>query len=220
MATTAKYLLSSKGKNLLVYDDCIFRRKSKLGGRSYWICSYDKGYRCKARLCVLDNSNPPKILTKSGNHNHEREHGRVEAREMVNTLKQQAVESNDTIDRIYSSCVNVGGLSEGGLVAMSNKAAVKAAMRRARIRSSQNNGELDAELNRPRMSRDRCLSDPTSEFSLTWTKRAEIANVEIASRRNKRKGIPRKLIYQTEQGVDDDSDDISIEDHILDNHHY
>ncbi|XP_039274533.2 uncharacterized protein LOC120348475 [Styela clava] len=127
-----RYILSTKGHRLLTFGDYIFRKKSGNAAKSYWICAYDRGFKCRARLRLLEGSDPPKIIGKSGTHNHGKEFGRVQARELVNSMKERAMSGKESLEDIYSSSIEKESLTEEGLVALATKQALKAAMRRVR----------------------------------------------------------------------------------------
>ncbi|XP_039273498.1 uncharacterized protein LOC120347544 [Styela clava] len=65
-------------------------------------------------------------------HNRGGEFGRVEARELVNSMKERAMSGKESLEDIYNRSIAKESLTEEGLVSLVTKQAIKAAMRRVR----------------------------------------------------------------------------------------
>ena len=79
-----KYITSVKGKKLLCLGSFIMYKSRKYQNTEYWECQNKKKTKCKYRVHVVSNSNPPEIIKETGEHNHCANFGAVDSKEAVN----------------------------------------------------------------------------------------------------------------------------------------
>lgn len=101
---SAKFVTSTKGKRLIAIGEFLFRKQSVSKGRSYWCC-HSRQTKCKARLHVKEDTDPPLVYSSAGEHNHDPVYGLVEAKIAINSMKKQAMETDASPSEIYAKAM-------------------------------------------------------------------------------------------------------------------
>lgn len=106
------FIVSNKGKPLLVLNDCIYRLKKQTLIKKYWICQ-ENG--CTAYVHT-DNDNV--FIISTGNHNHLCKPETVRVKQFRNNLKDRAVKETTAISKIYEEEIIKSRLSTGSLATL------------------------------------------------------------------------------------------------------
>ncbi|CAF3480707.1 unnamed protein product, partial [Rotaria sp. Silwood2] len=103
------FLVSNKGKLLLVLNDFVYRLKKQTNDKKYWICQ-ENG--CTAYVHTdIDNI----FIKSSGDHNHLCEPELVKVKQFRSNLKNRAIQETTAISKIYEEEIIKSRLSTGTL---------------------------------------------------------------------------------------------------------
>ncbi|CAF4869734.1 unnamed protein product [Rotaria socialis] len=94
-ANSLSFLVSSKGKVLLVLNDFVYRLKKQTKDKKYWICQES------VRTAYVDTNIDNIFKKSSGDHNHLCEPEVVKVKQFRSKLKNRAVQETTAIAKIY-----------------------------------------------------------------------------------------------------------------------
>ena len=83
------FIESNRGGKLAVVNGFIFTLKQRTKTNTHWRCSSYQSLKCPATIKTYGNE----LVEEKGEHNHEMESGKSEAKKVVNSLKVQAIEN-------------------------------------------------------------------------------------------------------------------------------
>lgn len=121
-----EYVLSEKGKPKIVKDGYLYNRDKVLNNKTFWKCEKFAVFKCRARLHTV-NENIVKFL---GDHNHAADVAGVKARQVVNSVKQQAANTQESCQQLVSTAVV--GVSSAVAARLPSKNTMKRTIRRIR----------------------------------------------------------------------------------------
>lgn len=93
---------SSKGKRKLYIDGYLYIKDYKRNNNIYWKCENFKKTLCKSRVIESENG----VIKHSQEHNHAGDAAKFEAEKILQTIREDAVDSRDTPHYIVSNSVN------------------------------------------------------------------------------------------------------------------
>ena len=87
-----EFVMSNKGREMLVVDGCPFRLEKTIKEKKIWKCTEYRTAKCKSRCHSKDG-----ILTKQPNqHNHVPDKAKLVSKKVMAEIKQKATVCNDT----------------------------------------------------------------------------------------------------------------------------
>ena len=93
------FIKSNKGAHLLVIDSFSYRREKVIAGKEIWRCSDYKKLKCMSRCHTKDG-----IITKTpGDHNHVPDQAKIEARKIINNLKERAATTTESTHEMIAT---------------------------------------------------------------------------------------------------------------------
>ena len=87
------FIESNRGGNLAVVNGFIFTLKQRTKTNTHWRCSSYQSLKYPATIKTYGNE----LIEEKGEHNHEMESGKSEAKKVVNSLKRQAIQNTPTV---------------------------------------------------------------------------------------------------------------------------
>ena len=125
-STTLEFIKSQRGALKLVYEGYIYQ-KDKAGkeGKVYWRC-VDR--RCQGRVTTQDE----RSIISSKEHNHAGDAAQVEVQKCRDSMKRNAIDTEETLAAIFSG--GVAGMDKDSRAHMPTKNTVKRDLRRKRQR--------------------------------------------------------------------------------------
>ena len=121
-----EYITNNKGKNFLLVDNFTFYREKIYKGKYFWRCTEYLTGKCLSRCHTKDN-----VITKRAtDHNHVANIAKLEARKVINNIKERATTSREATHQIVSTASeNIGPAVSGQLPSIVN---MKQIVRRVR----------------------------------------------------------------------------------------
>jgi hypothetical protein len=84
----ATFILNNQGTQNLSFSEYLYRMKNNNGERIYW--------RCTVKDCPATPNTRNNIPTGFGRkpHNHPSNHAKIDAKQIINTIRNRAIEQN------------------------------------------------------------------------------------------------------------------------------
>lgn len=123
-----RFIKSQKGFDMLVDGGCLFRKEKEYSknGKIIWKCMEYKNIKC----CVRKHTQNNRIVKSVGEHNHVPNISKVEAKVVLEKIKQKAIASQESSSLIISQCS--AEVTESVLGQLPNVELIKRTIRRSR----------------------------------------------------------------------------------------
>ena len=120
-----EYVKSQKGHDLLVFRGFTFRREREHNGTIYWKCTDYRIAKCSGRVNVMDGR-----IIKSTSHNHVPDPAKIQARAVINQIKDRAKSTQEATHQIVA--ISTSSLSSAVCGQLPTVPLIKRTIQRAR----------------------------------------------------------------------------------------
>ena len=120
-----EYVKSQKGHDLLVFRGFTFRREREHNGTIYWKCTDYRIAKCNGRVNVMDGR-----IIKSTSHNHVPDPAKIQARAVINQIKDRAKSTQEATHQIVA--ISTSSLSSAVCGQLPTVPLIKRTIQRAR----------------------------------------------------------------------------------------
>ncbi|CAF4422128.1 unnamed protein product [Rotaria magnacalcarata] len=124
------FSISNKGKQLLIYENYVFKCNKATANKKYWLCGEQE---CSV---YIHTTVANEMICIKGDHNHPSNPDQLEAKLVRDKMKERIISETTSITKIYDEEVTKANLSKGAAVVLPTVVEYRSNMSKARRKNT------------------------------------------------------------------------------------